>query len=64
MQALIEIWPDGSVAIELDRAAARAMLARLAIAARFHKAFVSLAELVEAGLRNAEGTPKRRALCK
>lgn len=63
MQALIETWPDGSVAIELDRAAARAMFASLPFAAWFHEAFVPLAELVEAGLRNADGTPKRRALC-
>ena len=63
MQALIETWPDGPVKIEPDRAAARAMVASLAFAARFHKAFVPLAEVVEAGLRHPDGTPKRRALC-
>lgn len=63
MQALIETWLDGPVKIEPDRAAARAMVASLAFASRFHEAFVPLAEMVEAGLRNPDGTSKWRSLC-
>lgn len=63
MQTTVETRRDGSVAILVDREAARATVASLAFAARFHGAFVYLAELAEAGLRNADGAPKWRSLC-
>jgi len=65
MQTTVETRRDGSVAILVDREAARPTVASLAFAARSHGAYVHLAELVEADLRNADGAPnpKWRSLC-
>lgn len=63
MQTTVGTRRDGPVAIEVDCEAARATVASLAFTARFHEAFVHLAEMVEAGLRNPDGAPKWRSLC-
>ncbi len=63
MQAAIETRQDGSVAIELDPEAARAMLASILFAARFHEGIASLAGMVEAGLQQDETQTVRRNLC-
>jgi len=63
MQAAIETRRDGSVAIELDPEAARAMVASIVFAARFHEAIAPLAGIVEAGLQHDETQPVRRNLC-
>jgi hypothetical protein len=63
MQAAIETRKDGSVAIELDPEAAQAMVASIVFAARFHERIVSLAGMVEAGIRNDKTQPARRTLC-
>lgn len=63
MQAAIETRQDGSVAIELDQEAARAMLASIVFAARFHEGIAPLAGMVEASLHRDETRPVRRRLC-
>ena len=63
MQAAIETRQDGSVAVELDPEAARAMVASIVFAARFHEAIAHLAGIVEAGLQHDETQSVRRNLC-
>ena len=63
MQAAIETRQDGSVAIELDPEAARAMVASLIFAGRFHEGIAPLAGMVEASLHRDETHPVRRRLC-
>jgi hypothetical protein len=63
MQAAIETRRDGSVAIELDPEAARAMLVSIVFAARFHEGIVPLAGMVEAGLRHDDSQSVRKNLC-
>lgn len=50
MQAVIETKQGGSVVIELDDEAARAMVASIVFASRFHEGIAPLAGMVEAGL--------------
>lgn len=63
MQAAIETRQDGSVAIELDQEAARAMVASIVFAARFHEGIALLAGMVGASLQHDETRPVRRSLC-
>ena len=63
MQAVIETKQDGSVAIELDSEAARAMVASIVFASRFHEGIAPLAGMLKAGLGREEGQRMRRALC-
>jgi hypothetical protein len=63
MQAAIETRQDGSVAIELDPEAARAMVASIIFAARFHEGVMPLASIVKAGLQHDETQRVRRDLC-
>jgi hypothetical protein len=63
MQAVIETKQDGSVAIELDSEAARAMVASIVFASRFHEGIVPLAGMVEASLRHAKDSATRSPLC-
>ena len=63
MQAAIEARHDGSVAIELDPEAARAMVASIVSAARFHEGIAPLAGMLEAGLPQDEAHRVRRSLC-
>jgi hypothetical protein len=63
MQAVIETKQDGSVAIELDGEAARAMVASVVFASRFHDGIAPLAAMVEAGLRDDHSVPARRTPC-
>lgn len=60
MQAAIETRQDGSVAIELDPEAARAMVASIVFAARFHEGIVPLTGVVKASLPQEERCPGRR----
>ena len=64
MQAVIETKKDGSVAIELDREAARAVIASIVFASRFHERIASLAGMMEASLKDNEGVATRRTLCR
>jgi len=63
MQALIETRRDGSVAMEVDSEAARAIVASVVFAARFHEGILPLARLVEKTLQAHDGEPSRGALC-
>jgi hypothetical protein len=63
MLAAIETRQDGSVAIELDPEAARAMVASIVFATRFHEGIGPLAGIVKAGLQHDETQPVRRTLC-
>jgi hypothetical protein len=62
MQAAIETRQDGSVAI-LDPEAARAIVASIVLAGRFHGGIAPLAGMMEAGLQHDQTQPVRRNLC-
>jgi len=63
MQALIETKTDGSVAMRLDVEAARAMLASVVFASRFHVGIAPLARIAEEGLRVQNGKARSSDLC-
>jgi hypothetical protein len=63
MQAVIETRRDGTVAIELDPEAARAMVASIVFASRFHEGIVPLAGMVEASLDRDKDYVIRGPLC-
>ena len=51
MRALIETKADGSVILQLDYEAARAMFASVLFTSRYHAGIAQLAQLAEEGLR-------------
>ena len=51
MQASIKMKPDGSVALDLDLEAARAIFASVIFAARFHERIAPLVEVAKEGLQ-------------
>ncbi len=63
MHAVVESKQDGFVAIELDGEAARAMVASVVFAARFHDGIAPLAAMVEASLGDDRSVPERRTSC-
>jgi hypothetical protein len=63
MQAVIETRQDGTVAMELDPEAARAVAASIVFASRFHEGILPLAGMVEASIEQDDDCAKRRALC-
>jgi len=63
MQAVIETRRDGTVAMELDGEAARAMVASVVFASRFHEGIVPLAGLVEKGLQTGGNESSRGVQC-
>lgn len=63
MQAEIKTRQDGSVAIELDSEAARAVVASIIFAARFHEGIAPLAGIVETSLQQEECQTVRRRPC-
>ena len=63
MQAAIETRQDGTVSVELDSEAARAMVASILFASRFHEGIVPLAGMVEEGLQRGEDSAARSPLC-
>jgi hypothetical protein len=63
MRALIETKTDGSVAMRLDAEAARAMLASVVFASRFHVGIAPLARIAEEGLRVQDGKERRSDVC-
>jgi len=54
MRASIEKIRNGAVDLHLDLEAARAVLASVLFAARFHDGFAPLAPIAETGLRDLE----------
>ncbi len=63
MQAVVETKQDGSVAIALDGEAARAMIASVVFASRFHEGIVPLAGMLQGGLSEKETQEARRSQC-
>lgn len=64
MQALFTTQADGSVVLQLDTEAARAVFASLLFAARFHERFMPLAEVVRHGLcMQVHGDPQGGPPC-
>lgn len=63
MQALIETRRDASMAIEFDSEAARAKVAGMVFAARFHVGIAPLAGMVEEGFERDRDHTTRRAVC-
>ena len=51
MQALVETKQDGSVVLQLDHEAARAMFASVLFSSRYHAGIAQLASVAVAGLR-------------
>jgi hypothetical protein len=51
MHASIKKKPDGSVALDLDLEAARAIFASVVFAARFHERIVPLVKIAREGLQ-------------
>ena len=51
MQASIKMKADGSVALDLDIEAARAIFASVIFAARFHERIAPLVEIAKEGLQ-------------
>ena len=65
MQASIKVKANGSVAMQLDVEAARAVFASVIFAARFHERIAPLVEVAKEGLQ-LEGleSARRRELCR
>ena len=65
MQASIKMESNGSVAMQLDVEAARAVFASVIFAARFHERIAPLVEVAKEGLQ-LEGleSARRRELCR
>lgn len=51
MRALVETKQDGSVVLQLDHEAARAMFASVLFTSRYHAGIAQLARMAEEGLR-------------
>jgi hypothetical protein len=65
MQASIKMKTDGSVAMQLDVEAARAVFASVLFAARFHERIAPLVEVAKKGLQiEGRELARRRELCR
>ena len=65
MHASIKKKPDGSVALDLDLEAARAIFASVLFAARFHERIAPLVEVAKKGLQiEGRESARRRELCR
>jgi hypothetical protein len=65
MQASIKVKANGSVAMQLDVEAARAVFANVIFAARFHERIAPLVEIAKAGLQlEVKESARRRELCR
>ena len=65
MQASIKMKTDGSVAMQLDVEAARAVFASVLFAARFHERIAPLVEVAKAGLQlNSRKSARRLQPCR
>lgn len=60
MRASFKTHNDGTVALHLDREAARAVFASVIFAARFHQDFELLAKVAEKGLEREQSTVNER----
>jgi hypothetical protein len=65
MQASIKMNPNGSVALDLDIEAARAIFASVIFAARFDERIAPLVEVAKEGLQiEGHESVRRRELCR
>ena len=65
MQASIKTKPDGSVALDLDLEAARAVFTSVLFAARFHERIVPLVKVAKEGLQlDSRKSARRLQLCR
>ena len=65
MQAAIKVKANGSVAMQLDVEAARAVFASVLFAARFHERIAPLVEVAKKGLQiEGRESARRRELCR
>ena len=65
MQASIKMESNGSVAMQLDVEAARAVFASVIFAARFHERIAPLVEIAKDGLQlEGRESARRRELCR
>ncbi len=65
MQAAIKMKPNGSVALDLDIEAARAIFASVIFAARFDERIAPLVEVAKEGLQlEGRESARRRELCR
>jgi hypothetical protein len=65
MQASIKMKSNGSVAMQLDVEAARAVFASVLFAARFHERFAPLVKVEKEGLQlEGRKAARRRELCR
>jgi hypothetical protein len=65
MQASIKMESNGSVAMQLDVEAARAVFASVIFAARFHEHIAPLVEIAKEGLQlEGRESARRRELCR
>ncbi len=65
MQAAIKMKPNGSVALDLDIEAARAIFASVIFAARFDERIAPLVEVAKEGLQiEGHESVRRRDLCR
>jgi hypothetical protein len=60
MRASIKTHNDGTVALNLDTEAARAVFTSVVFAAKFHQKFALLAKVAEKGLRREKYAATRR----
>jgi hypothetical protein len=63
MQAVVETKQDGTVAIALDGEAARAMIASIVFASRFHEGILPLAGMLQADLPGKEAQEAGKSPC-
>ena len=64
MRVSFKTHNDGTVVLNLDGEAARAVFASVVFAAKFHKGFAPLAKVAEEGLsREKRNAGERDALC-
>ena len=65
MQASIKMESNGSVAMQLDVEAARAVFASVLFAAQFHERIAPLVEVAKEGLQlEGHESARRRELCR
>ena len=65
MQASIKMEPNGSVAMQLDVEAARAVFASVIFAARFHEHIAPLVKIAKEGLQlEGRESARRQELCR
>ena len=63
MRATLQTMNDGTIALQLDNEAARAVFASILFASRFHESIALLAAVAKQGLERAAEVTPRRSIC-